>query len=952
MNKKTKKFRPRASLAKRHKNTLSKQLKVQLRLIKHLLLPLPKSGLETKIYLKRIASFITSRNGIIIELELLTSLLIILFIVLISSLAFFKQDVNSLGIFAPNLPGSITYYDRTGKIQLWQEYNTLQRVPVTGSKISNYIKEATVAVEDKNFYHEEGFDLGSIIRASLHDIIHHGTSLEGASTITEQLVKLNKGWTDPLTIPEKLEELALSVELNHEFSKNQILTAYLNIAPYGNIDYGVQAAAKDYFHENADQLSLAQASMLASIPQAPTYYSPYNDHKYNSDATVDYFEPKALIDRQHYILHLMLNQHLITKKQEEAASKVNVLAQVHELKSKYNSIKAPYFVLLARQQLINQYGTKILKHGAWKVRTTLNMPLQNLAQEMVMQNLAKIKSYGANQEALVAEQNSTGQVLAVVGGTNFSNTASGQINWADTELNPGATINPYIYTSFINQKSNNAGAGSVLYDIQQPLPDYPCTNKNLPYAGGNCLWDTNLSYPGPVTIRYALGGNRNVPTLKASLEAGLSHIETTAASMIGNKNSLKCISYKNNKLTSQVPCTAKDMVSKGTYLKLDQTVNGLATISRGGQEIPQSYILSITNAANQSIYSWKQPSSTTVINPDTAYIINNILSDPNASNLPGYCNSLNCSLISQGGYKWQHFNGWDIAVSSSNQNTKHSSLMSAWSTPYTVVTWVGQSNNNGPVLTAPRAEILSEPLARGWMEGALQSLKTKPTNWQEPPNINLKAAYVIYNPIDYGAVTPSRALDIYPSWYKANPNIDKKITIDKVSGLLATSCTPSDADEVIYEDGANLFSVDKFYRPPNTIPTTYDNVHKCNDQPPSVVINEPANDICSNQDNNGQGCLIETTIKQGTYSLSSKRFVGNVSFSINNKVIKQFKLSNSSPQTVSFYYLPTSNSLINIKAIVTDSVLYQSSDTISFQAQYSNQPSTATTPSPTNNTNS
>jgi len=938
--KKTNKFRPRIAVAKRNKNTLSKQLKIQLRLIKHLILPLPKNWTELSIYIKKIANFIVSRNGIIIELELLTTLLIVLFIILIGSISIFKQDANSLGIFAPNLPGSITYYDRTGKIELWQDYNTLQRIPVASSKISNYIKEATVAVEDKNFYHEEGFDLGAILRASFHDIIDHGNDLEGASTITEQVVKLNKGWTDPLTIPEKLEELALSVELNHEFSKNQILTAYLNIAPYGNIDYGVQAAAKDYFHKNADQLTLAQAAMLAAIPQAPTYFSPYNDHQYNPAATIDYFDRNALIARQHYILHLMWQQHMISYQQEKSAIKVNILSQIHQLNSKYNNIQAPFFVLAAKQELVNKYGSKILKHGAWKVDTTLNMPLQALAQNLVKENLTKIKAYGANQEAIVAEQNSTGQILALVGGVNFNNTSLGQTNWANTDIDPGSTIDPYVYSSFINQHANNAGAGSVLYDIQQPLPGYPCTNKKLPVNGGNCLWDSNLTYPGPETIRYALGGTRNVPTLKASLEAGMSNIEKTASSMMGYKNSYRCFSSSTRR--KQVPCQANNTVKSGSYIKLDQTINGLATISRGGKEIPLSYILSITNSANQTIYKWQQPASNTVINPDTAYIINNILSDPNSSNLPGYCNSLTCTPISQGGYKWQRDNGWDIAISSSNTNTKYSSLMSAWNSQYSVVSWVGESNPTKP-LTTNKPEILSEPLARGWMDGALASIKTKPDNWQQPNNILIKPAYIIHNPINAGSITPSNSLDIYPYWYKANPDINEKITLDKVSGLLATSCTPNDAKEVLVEQGASLFSVDKFYKAPNAIPTQYDNIHQCSDSPPSIVINEPSNDICSNTDNNGLGCSIEATIKQGTYRLSSKRFPGSAVFSINGKIIKQFKLTNASPQTISFYYLPNTSGEITIKGTVTDSVLYQSSNTISFQAQYSNNSSQAST---------
>ena len=942
--------RSRISLSKRRKKTLFNILANQIKLIRAVYYPFPKSLKDTKHYLNRVYNFWLSREGIIISIESITALIFVLFLVILGLFIFVNQDLNSLNIFAPNLPGSVTYYDRTGKIVLWQDYNSVKRVPVTSNQISKYVKEATVAIEDQNFYHDYGFDIGAIIRSAVHDIIHHGQNLEGASTITEQLVKLNKGWSDPLTVNEKLEELALSVELTNEYSKSQILTAYLNIAPYGNIDYGVQAAAKDYFNVNASQLTLAQSAMLAAIPQAPTYYSPFSSPKYNPEVTVNNFSASALIGREQYVLDQMAKQHMISYSQAMAAKKVNILAEVKKLQPQYHNIIAPYFVLAAKQQILAKYGAKMLQHGAWKVDTTLSVPLQQLANNLVQKNKLNIQKNQANEEALVAEQVQTGQVVALVGGTNFYNSRSNQINYAQSNISPGSTIEPYVYATFINNPKNNAGAGSVLYDVQQPLPGYPCTNKALPKNGGNCLWDSDLRYPGPETIRYALAGSRKVPALKVGLMDGIANVQKTVSAMTGYSHAYSCyqptVNIQTASLKQRSPCKSSAAIGQDSYLHLDQTVNGIATLGRLGQEIPQTYILSISNAANQTIYKWKQPKPKQVIQPDSAYIINNILSDPKASYLPGYCNSTNCSPISSGGYKWQHYNGWDIAISSGpSQSNTNNNVMIGWNTQYAVGAWVGDYKSKQPQTNPQVSENMTEPLARNWLEQALNMAHKNPVNWVKPKNIKNEPAFIIYSHIFLGSNEPSPNTDIYPYWYKPRANQGKTIVIDKVSGLLATSCTPADARESIFDNSAQSYSVDRFYTGINNIPTSSDNIHLCSDKTPSIIINQSTGDTCSNNQNNNQGCIINATITQGTYPLSSKKIPGSVIFTINGHIIYSTKLTNVSPQNISFSYLPSSSGNMTITGVVTDSVLYQGSDTVSFQAIYNKTPNPAPSPS-------
>ena len=905
-----------------------------------------------------------SRDGAIMALKIIGIFIFICFFVVIGIFAYFRKDILAFkSIDGANLGGSISYYDRTGTVLLWQDYNSVKRVPVSFNDISPYMKEATVAIEDKNFYHESGFDFLAILRSAVHDIIHHGQGLEGASTITEQVVKLNKGWKDPLTITEKIEEIGLAIELSREYSKAQILNAYLNIAPYGNVDYGVQAAAQDYFHTTAAKLTLAQSAMLASIPQAPTAYSPFSSPTYNSAVSANYFAANLLTERAHYVLQLMVQQHYISEAQAQAAMKVNVLAEVYPLQSEYNVIKYPYFDLAAKQQLLNTYGQKLMSHGTWKVITTLSVPLQNLAQNVVASN-ANNALYvgGADEEALVAEQTQTGQVVAYVGGENFNNPIDGQINYAALNINPGSTIKPYVYSTFINN-SHDAGAGSVIYDVQQPLPGYPCTNKAKPQYGGNCLWDYDYRYPGPETLRYALAGSRNVPAVKIGLMAGISNVQKTASAMMGFPNAYVCYAPNTNPITDgpaqQVPCYGSAAIGNG-YLQLDHTVNGLATLGRMGVEVPQTYILKIIGANGNTIYQWHQPKGTQVLRQDTAYIMNNMLSDPRATYLPGSCSTYTCTQLYQGGYKWERYNGWDIAVKTGTQNSDMSGLMAGWTTQYTVVSWAGYHTINKP-LKLGTMEAITEPMTRGWMQSALDMLHTKPINWVQPKDIKVIPAYVQRVHVGLGSEEPGPVDELFPSWYTGKGATGTRV-IDKVSGGLATACTPPDARETVTGGTAASFSVDKFWpinqskNSSSSNAPVYDNVHKCSDQPPSVSFINPtagSNTICSNTDNNGKGCSIVINAVAGTHPLAGGNVPGSgtLSLSINGSVVQTWNLANAQLPVV-YYYLPpasdTSQTTVNLSATVTDSVLYQNTATAQLSAQYTGTNS----PPPASTTNS
>lgn len=834
---------------------------------------MPKSRLGRLLFRlkpKNLYKYWFSREGLIMALKVMGLGIVAGFILLVGAFAYFRKDLPAINnIYGQNLGGSISYYDRTGKTLLFEDYNAVKRLPVSNSQISPNLKNATVAIEDKNFYHEGAFDIGAIMRSAYHDIFHSGGGLEGGSTITQQLVKLNENWTYNRTIFRKIKEVILASELEREYSKDDILTGYLNIAPYGSVDYGAQAAAQDYFHENASQLDIAQSAFLAAIPQAPYYYSPYSPG----------FDKGALLGRQEYIIHLMQQQGYITSAQEQSALQENVLSEIQPQTSKYSGILAPYFVMAAKQQLEQQFGQSNVQRGGWKVITTLDWAQQQYNEKVVADNLNNVIRDGGDEEATVVENVPTGQVTSLVGGVNFFDPDHGQINYATSLIEPGSSYKLYDYTALIND-NNNVGAGSVLYDSQGPLPGYPCTDKARPFinnvpTGGNCLWDYDFKYPGPETLRYALGGSRNVPAVKAMLINGESKTIALSEAM-GLKSGYNC--YSDVYLTQTTQCYASAAIGDGAYLHLNEHVNGFATDSRLGKYIPQTFILKITDSTGKTIYNWTQPQGTQVVKPDAAYIVDNMLSDPRASYLPGSCSAYTCSPLSSFGYKFQRDQGWDVAIKTGTTNDDYDGLMMAMTTQYAVGTWVGYHTRDKAMIPHIGGfEGLTEPLARSLIEYTIQG--QKPINWTQPSDIKVLPAYVQTTHIDYGDEEPGPSKDLYPSWYNPPQLGNHSYTIDKVSNMLATSCTPALAKETVGASyNANVFSIDTFVNGGAQTNsqynlTQYDDVHQCDDTMPSISIsdNGGTNTSPGITCNNGS-CSVDISVTQGTHPLSSSQF--------------------------------------------------------------------------------
>lgn len=836
-----------------------------------------------RMHPKRLKEYWFSRDSGIMALKVLGIGIIASFLFLVGLFAYFRKDLPDLrNISGDNIGGSIRYYDRTGKTLLWEDYDAVKRIPVEDEQISQYMKDATVALEDKDFFKHGGFDPRGITRAAWNNAF--GGSTQGGSTITQQLVKLTQNWSQERTVTRKVKEVILAVELERSYSKKEILAGYLNTAPYGGIEYGVEAAARDYFEKPAEDLTLDEAAFLAAIPKAPRYYSPYSTD----------FDREAFVGRQHYTLDLMEQQGMITAEQRDKAKKVDTIKKVKPRKPKYDGILAPWFVLTAKEQLEQEIlSGNTSSVGGWKVTTTLDMKLQKIAEEQIQNGIQQVRNQGGDTAAIASEDVETGQMMALVGGVDFGNKEFGQNNYARLRLPPGSSFKPYDYAALI-ENTDNFGAGSVLYDTQGPLEGYPCTNKARPKDGGNCLYDYDFRYPGPLSLRYSLGGSRNVPAVKAMLIAGVDKtIET--ANKLGLKSGYKC--YRANledvnaaATEDEDQCYASSAIGDGAYLKLDEHVHAQASLSRLGKRVDQTYILKIQDAEEKPLWEWEKKEGEQVVRPDTAYIINDILSDPRASYMSR---------------KDHEYNGWNFAIKTGTTNDAKDGWMTGYSSKYATSVWVGYHTRR--IEMSGFMETMTQPIWGGYMRAAHDGLE--PKAWQKPSGVKSLPAYVVRSHVGVASIEPSPSTDLFPSWYSNDKkkSTDKK-TIDIVSNKLATECTPARAKKTVTEAAADSFSGDPFEGTGGANTSEKDDVHKCSDSKPNINVSVSGNKIT-------------VSYSQGTHPLSSDKFKGTVSVYVGSQEVKTFEVSSGGSK--SFTY--TGSATGTVKATIVDSVLYDSS---------------------------
>jgi membrane peptidoglycan carboxypeptidase len=849
-----------------------------------------------RLHPKRLYKYWFSRDGVLMGLKITGIGLVLVFFLLAGLFAYFRKDLPNLrDISGNNIGGSIQYFDRTGEVLLWEDYDAVKRVPIESDKISQYLKDATVAVEDRDFYSHNGFNVKGISRAAWNNAF--GGSTQGGSTITQQLVKLTTpGFSTEQTVARKIKELILAIELERSYSKSEILTGYLNAAPYGPIEYGVEVASKTYFGKSAIDLTIDEAALLASVPKSPPTYSPYGP----------YFNKEELLGRQDFIIDRMAELGYITNEERDTAKLVDTLATLKTRTAKYTGIVAPHFVLAAKNQLESDLTHASYQRGGWKVITTIDMNLQKIAEEEVSSGLNQIERQKGDTAAFVAEDVETGQVVALVGGGDFNNKdRAGEINFAQQPLPPGSSFKPYDYLALI-EHTNTAGAGSVLYDTQGPLEGYPCTIKILGRnRGGNCLQDYDFRYPGPLSIRYALGGSRNVPAVKAMLIVGVDKTIETANSLglfdeerqVGG---YKC--YADEKLEEESPCYSSSAIGDGAFLSLDKHVHSFATISRNGNRLPQTYILKVADSEGKTITQWEPSAGVQAVRADSAYIVADMMSDPNASYMSR---------------KMHDYKGWDFSLKTGTTNDNKDGWLMGFSTKYAAGVWVGHHTRR--IEMSGFMETMTQPIWGGFMQRAHDNLE--PVARQRPAGVQTLPAYVVRTHVGVSSREPSPSTDLFPSWYQkpGGGSPDEKQKIDKVSEKKATECTPPLAIEEVAEGNAAQYSSDPFYDSATNSQET-DDIHKCEDIKPSISV--------AVFDNGNGDYTIEVSVGAGSHPIASEKFSGSLTVSINGSVIIDGTKNIAGPGLFQFNYKSTLEETATVTARVTDSVLYEAQNSI------------------------
>jgi membrane peptidoglycan carboxypeptidase len=597
-------------------------------------------------------------------------------------------DLSKLG----ETTGTITILDRNGQQIAQVGHNQQPRDEVTLAQISPIMQKAILAAEDRNFYNEGAVNFGSIVRALVTDIVDR-SAVEGASTITQQLAKQAFfGATAQKTPLRKVQEALLAQEIDENYTKDQILEKYLNVIYFGENAYGIQDAAERYFGVPASQLTLPQAALLAGLPEAPSYYDPFSN-------------PAPTWARMHYVLDGMVSTGAATQAQVDAvdplvgggdgsnptpqqlANQKALLAMLQNGKPVTSTDLAPHFVQYVEDQLNQQFANDpSFLNGNLTVTTTLDLGIQANAQKYVTAGVAKLKSSGANNAALLMIDPNTGNILAMVGSADFNDDSiAGQYNVTTGERQPGSSFKPYVYeTGFIN--------GSITPDTI--LDDTPAESAQL---GGVKDWDR--SYLGPITAAKSLVESRNISTEQAMGEIGVNNVINFAQSL---------------GITTPLAPNVSTAIGTSAVRMIDQ-VSAYAAFANGGQKVTARAITKVVSDDGTVLFDEPTPPSEgTVMTPQQAATMTN--------------------LLRQYQHVWDENFKYDTASKSGTTDN----FVDAWymdMTPsWVVATWAGHTSESDP------AEVGMSPGVYGTSEGMAIAVPfvnslSKPVPWPSVPGI-------------------------------------------------------------------------------------------------------------------------------------------------------------------------------------------------------------------------
>ena len=578
---------------------------------------------------------------------------------------------------------STKIYDRAGEVLLYEIHGDQKRTVIPFSDIPQYSKEATLAIEDQNFYHHAAMDWKGTLRALITNLTT-GEMSQGGSTITQQLAR-NTFLTAEKTIQRKIKELILANWIEEKYTKDKILELYLNQIPYGTNAYGIESASQTYFNKSAKDLSLAESATLAAMIQAPSYYSPWGTHM------------EELINRKNYVLEQMNKLGFIDKQEEESAQKIKLVFASQNI----GIIKAPHFVMMVEDYLIQKYGEDIVEKGGLRVITTLDWKLQQIAETAVENGANRnTELYQGKNAALVAQDPKTGQILALVGSKDyFDKSVDGNFNVAVQGLRqPGSSFKPFAYvTAFEKGYSPN----TVIFDLPTEFSSYTdvCRLVNINYNDENplCFHPQNFDgdFRGPINLRNSLAQSINVASVKVLYLAGLNDTIKTAQNF-----GLTTINDPGRYGLS--------LVLGGGEVKLIDMVEAYSVFSQEGIKHNQAIILEVDSAKGDILEKYLDQ-ATRVIDQQYPKLVNNILSDIDAR-AGLFQSSLNLTV----------FPGRDVALKTGTTNDYKDAWTLGYTPSLTIGVWAGNSDNI-PMQKHAGSILAAVPMWSEFMNAALQN---------------------------------------------------------------------------------------------------------------------------------------------------------------------------------------------------------------------------------------
>ena len=537
-------------------------------------------------------------------------------------------------------------FDRNG-VLLYEIYTDQNRTPLALTQIPKLMQEATIAIEDKNFYQHPGFSITGIIRAARETILDN--QVQGGSTITQQLIK-SALLTPEITVTRKIKEVILAFWAERIYSKNQILEMYLNQVPYGGTAWGVEAAAQTYFGTSATKLSLAQIAILAGLPAAPTQYSPFGNH------------PEKAFERQKEVLRRMTEDRYITEQEEQEA-----LATPIHFATPRVPIRAPHFVMYVKDLLEEQYGPRLVEQGGLRITTSLDSAMQEKAETIVRNQIDSLAGLRVGNGAALVTNPKNGDILAMVGSKNyFDAAADGNVNVTTSLRQPGSSIKVVNYAAALE---NTFTAATILDDspVVYQNPGSP------PYAPVNY----DGKFHGLVPLRYALGNSYNIPAVKTLARIGV-------AAMVAKGQAMGITSW-----TDPGRYGLSLTLGGGDVTMLDMA-RVFGTLANGGTRIDLRPILEVTDYTGRVLEKNTPTQGVQAVKQGVAWILSNILSDNNArSSAFGPTSSL---VIP----------GKTVSVKTGTTDSKRDNWTIGYTPSLLTAVWVGNNNNTpmDPQLTS------------------------------------------------------------------------------------------------------------------------------------------------------------------------------------------------------------------------------------------------------------